>query len=186
MKTRIALVVATLVVGAGLTTSAAAQEGFALKAHYLFNSSAINQARTDTLPASDGISVGAELVLPLGIGVGISAYMAGGVSEFDVETSSLTVLAEANYFLDLPLLPVSPYAGVHAGLGQFSREDVNDPRAPNLEDDRTQLGFQVGVRFQPIRLLGVDAQYRRVSHSAAAGQDGSLSRSQVLIGVTLF
>lgn len=92
-----------------------------------------------------------------------------GVPEFNLKTSSFTILAEANYFLDLSLLPVSPYAGVHAGLGQFSRENVDHPRAPDIEDDRTQLGFRVGIRFQRIRLLGVDARYRRVSHSAAAG-----------------
>jgi hypothetical protein len=118
--------------------------------------------------------------------VGVSGYTSGGVTDQEVETSSLTVLAEANYFLNLPLLPVSPYAGVHAGLGRFSKEDLDDPQAPEFEDTRTQLGFQVGVRVQLGSLLGLDAQYRRVSTSAAENQDSGFDRNQYLVGVTLF
>jgi hypothetical protein len=171
---------------AGTAASAPAQQGFALKGHYIFNSSAVNDDRTDEIPESSGISVGAEMVLPFGIGVGVSGYTGSGVSDLDVETTSLTALAEANYFLRLPLLPVSPYAGVHAGLGRFSKEDLEDPQAPDVEDTRTQLGFQLGVRVQLNSLLGIDGQYRRVSTSAAEGQDGNLERSQYLVGVTLF
>lgn len=170
----------------GCAAAAQAQQGFALKGHYIFNSSAVNADRTDQIPESNGFSIGAELVLPLGIGIGVSGYTASGVSELDVETTSLTVLAEANYFLRLPLLPVSPYAGVHAGLGRFSREDLDDPRAPDVEDTRTELGFQVGVRVQLGPLLGIDGQYRRVSSSAAENQERSLERNQYLLGVTLF
>lgn len=186
MPNRVRTLSVCLALALGCAAPSRAQQGFALKGHYVFNSSAVNDDRTDRIPESDGFSIGAELVLPLGIGVGVSGYTASGVSELDVETSSLTALAEANYFLRLPLLPVSPYAGVHAGLGRFSREDLDDPRAPNVEDTRTQLGFQVGVRVQLGPLLGIDGQYRRVSHSAAENQEGSLERSQYLLGVTLF
>ncbi|HEU0079020.1 MAG TPA: outer membrane beta-barrel protein, partial [Longimicrobiaceae bacterium] len=170
----------------GSAAGAHAQQGFALKGHYIFNSSSVNEERADTLPDASGVSIGAEFVLPLGIGVGVSGYAAGGATDQDVETSALTVLAEANYFLNLPLLPVSPYAGVHAGLGRFSKEDLNDPQAPDIEDTRTQLGFQVGVRVQLGSMLGLDAQYRRVSTSAAENQGGDLERNQYLVGVTLF
>ncbi|HEX2190312.1 MAG TPA: outer membrane beta-barrel protein [Longimicrobiaceae bacterium] len=186
MSNRVRTLALSCALALGCAAAAQAQQGFALKGHYIFNSSAVNEDRTDRIPETDGFSVGAELVLPLGIGVGVSGYTASGVSELDVETSSLTAIAEANYFLRLPLLPVSPYAGVHAGLGRFSREDLDDPQAPEIEDTRTQLGFQVGVRLQLGPLLGIDGQYRRVSSSAAEDQEGSLERNQYLLGVTLF
>lgn len=165
---------------------AAAQSGFALKGHFVYNGAARSAVEADTLPQSNGFSVGAELVLPLGIGVGVSGYAANGTSDFDVETSSLVVLAEANYFLNLPLLPVSPYAGVHAGLGRYTRETADDLDDAEIRDDRTQLGYQLGVRVQLNSLLGLDAQYRRVSVSAAEDQDEGLDRNQYLVGVTLF
>jgi hypothetical protein len=186
MSNRIRTAQFSLLLVLGSAAAAHAQQGFALKGHYIFNSSTFNEERADTLPDADGISLGAEFVLPFGIGVGVSGYTSGGVTDQDVETSSLTVLAEANYFLNLPLLPVSPYAGVHAGLGRFSKEDLNDPQAPEIEDTRTQLGFQVGVRVQLGSLLGLDAQYRRVSTSAADNQDSGFDRNQYLVGVTLF
>ena len=186
MQKRIRTALLSLLLVLGSAGAAHAQQGFALKGHYIFNSATVNEERGDTLPDASGFSIGAELVLPLGIGVGVSGYTSGGVTEQDVETSSLTVLAEANYFLKLPLLPVSPYAGVHAGLGRFSKEDLNDPQAPEIEDTRTQLGFQVGLRVQLGSLLGLDAQYRRVSTSAAENQGSGLDRNQYLVGVTLF
>lgn len=161
----------------------AAQQGFALKGHFLYNSSAREGAREE-VPAANGISLGAEVVLPLGLGLGISGYAAGGGDRFFNDNgSTLTALAEANYFLKLPLIPIAPYAGVHAGLGRITSRDTSE-----LLRDRTlsQLGFQLGVRIQPISLLGFDAQYRRVSNSAAEGQSGSLERNQFLLGITLF
>jgi hypothetical protein len=182
MKMRIrGLLVGSLLVGAAIP--AQAQQGFALKGHFLYNSSAREGAR-DSIPAANGFSLGAEMVLPLGIGVGVSGYAAGGADRFfNDEGSSLVGLAEANYFLKLPLIPLAPYAGVHAGLGRITRRDTSE-----LLRDRTltQLGFQVGVRVQPISLLGFDAQFRRVSRSAAEGQSGSLERNQILVGITLF
>ena len=186
MQNRIRSPLFSLLLVLGTAAAGHAQQGFALKGHYIFNASAVNEERADTLPDASGVGIGAEFVLPLGIGVGVSGYAAGGATGQDVETSALTVLAEANYFLRLPLLPVSPYAGVHAGLGRFSKEDLDDPQAPDIEDTRTQLGFQVGVRVQLGSLLGLDAQYRRVSTSAAENQGGDLERSQYLVGVTLF
>lgn len=166
-----------------------AQDGFALKGFYIFNSTTAEEgARADELPTEDGYGLGLEMVLPFGLGLGVSGYTAGETDEFDTETTELTVIADANYFLDLPVLPVSPYAGVHAGLGVLAREDLTDPsREIDIEDKtRSQLGFQVGVRFQPISLIGIDAQWRRMSTSASQNQDGRLERDQFLIGVTLF
>lgn len=175
--------IGVLVVGLILCAQpAAAQQGFALKGHYLYNSSA--RIVGDSLPEANGLSVGAEVVFPLGIGIGVSGYAAGGWDDvFDGPGSSLIGLAEANYFLRLPLLPVAPYVGVHAGLGRSRERGVNG----TLRDtDRNQLGVQVGLRIQPVRMFGLDAQFRRVSNSAAEGQSGSLTRDQILVGITLF
>lgn len=176
------LVAAALALTAG---TAQAQSGFALKGHYLFNAS---DADEDQTPAADGFSVGAELVLPFNLGVGVSAYTTGSARDVDEEATAFGVLAEANYFIDLPLLPVTPYVGVHGGLGQYTIEDVSGGNAeePEFEDSRTQLGWQVGARFQLNSLLGLDAQYRRVSESASESQGGDLERNQFLLGVTIF
>jgi opacity protein-like surface antigen len=178
-----------LLAAAALTAAAApvsAQSGFALKGHFLYNQSTAEEAdRTDDLPSEDGFSLGAEFVLPMNIGVGVSAYANGRAREADVETQSFGLLAEANYFFDLPILPITPYAGVHAGLGRFTYEDIGSAE-PEIEDSRTQLGFQVGLRWQLTRMFGIDAQYRRVSDSASDSQSIDLERNQVLVGVTLF
>ncbi len=172
---------------AAAATPLSAQEGFALKGHYIFNESTADDATTEQIPAEDGIGLGAEYVFPFGLGIGVSGYTSDGMDEFDAETSEVTVLGEANYFLSFPLLPVSPYVGVHAGVGSFDREELENNPEFNLEDTtRTQLGWQIGVRFQPISLVGIDAQYRRMSTSADEGQDDSFERNQFLLGVTLF
>ncbi|HET6229597.1 MAG TPA: outer membrane beta-barrel protein [Longimicrobiaceae bacterium] len=164
-------------------TQARAQQGFALKGHFLYNS---NKVSRDSIPTKDGFDVGAEYVLPFGIGVGVTGYTTGKASEATHSATSYGVLAEANYFLKLPLIPLAPYAGVHAGLGRYTVEDLQSPSTPKFHDNRNQLGFQVGVRSQLTSMFGVDAQYRRVSQSAADNQDGRLSRNQVLVGITLF
>ena len=177
-------IVPLLVAGALALTAgtAQAQSGFALKGHYLFNAS---DAEEDQTPAADGFSVGAEFVLPFSVGVGVTAYTTGSARDVDTKASAFGVLAEANYFIDLPLLPVTPYVGVHGGLGQYTIDEVDDAD-PEFEDSRTQLGWQVGARMQLNSLLGLDAQYRRVSESAAESQGGDLERNQILIGVTVF
>lgn len=165
-----------------------AQDGFALKGFYIFNSTtAEDGARAEELPTEDGYGLGVEMVLPFGLGLGVSGYVAGETNEFDIETTEATVIAEANYFFSLPLIPIRPYAGVHAGLGTLAREDLNSDVEIDIEDKtRNQLGFQLGLRFQPISLIGLDAQWRRMSTSAAESQGGRLERDQFLIGVTLF
>ena len=179
-----------LLVGATLAAAhapLAAQSGFALKGHYILNSSTADAAREDRqIPSADGIGLGAELVLPFGLGIGVSGYTAGETSDLDIETSELTVLGEANYFLRLPILPISPYAGIHAGLGVLSRDDVTDPDFEIQDKTREQFGYQLGVRLQATSLIGIDAQWRRMSTSADEGQEDSLERDQVLIGITLF
>lgn len=169
---------------AGASQQAAAQQGFALKGHYLFNEATV-EGRDGEIPENDGFSLGAEYVLPMGLGIGVTGYTTGDVSDEDIRTRSFGVLAEANYFFDLPIIPITPYVGVHAGLGQYTYEDETS-LDPEIKDDRNELGFQLGARWQVSQLIGLDAQYRRVSQSAFADQDGRLDRNQFLVGVTLF
>lgn len=186
MKKALLLLVGVSLAGAAAAT-VEAQSGFALKGHYILNSSTASTARQDRqLPSGDGLGIGVEYVLPFGLGLGVSGYMAGDTDDVDLQTNELTVLGEANYFFRLPVLPISPYVGLHAGLGKLSRENVTNPAFQIEDRTRSQFGYQVGLRLQASSLIGFDAQWRRMSTSAAAGQDGSLERDQVLLGVTLF
>jgi hypothetical protein len=167
-----------------------AQSGPALKAHYVFNQSKIDDARgsgfTD-IPSADGFSVGVEYVLPIGIGIGATAYTEGKATEVDTRTSSFAVVAEANYFAKLPIIPLRPYAGIHAGIGRYTIEDVSGgPATPSIKDSRTQLGYQLGVRWQLTPIVGIDGQFRHVSDSASEDQSPDLERNQFLIGITIF
>lgn len=178
-----------LVAGVALSSMAAlpveAQSGFALKGHYIINSSAAEEAEENRqLPDADAFGLGAEYVLPFGLGVGISGYTAQ--SDEDFESREFTILGEANYFLKLPLLPIAPYVGVHAGLGMLDRDNVSDPSLQIQDKNRSQLGYQLGVRFQLTDMVGLDAQWRRMSTSADEGQGDRLERNQVLLGVTVF
>lgn len=167
-----------------------AQDGFALKAGYVFNQSKIDDARSsgfESVPSPDGFSVGAEYVLPMGIGIGATAYTEGSARNVDAKTTSFAVLAEANYFAKLPIIPIRPYVGVHAGVGRYTIEDVQGgPTNPEIKDSRTQLGFQLGARWQVTQMFGVDAQYRHVSDQASKDQSPDLERNQFVVGVTLF
>ncbi|HEX8695284.1 MAG TPA: outer membrane beta-barrel protein [Longimicrobium sp.] len=182
----------TLLAAAALACGAAdglrAQSGFALKGHYVFNQSKVDDARDsgfEDIPSSDGFSLGAEFVLPLGIGVGIAGYTEGKATEFNTETSSFGVIGEANYFYKIPILPVSAYAGLHAGLGRYTIDEVGDT-SPKIEDSRTQLGFQLGVRVQATRNFAIDGQFRHMSDSASESQSPDLERNQFWIGVAIF
>lgn len=175
--------------GLGLMTAgvsqAAAQDGFALKGGAVFNRSSVDsEGRKLDLSDAAGWSLGAEVVLPLGLGVGISGYTSGSPNSFDVSEGSLLVLGEANYFLKLPMFPVAPYAGLHVGLGTYTLDDVENRVRPEV--DFGDLGYQLGVRFQATPVVGIDAQFRRVSGSLAGEQDASFENNQVLIGITVF
>ena len=185
MKKALTFAAAALLLG-GSAASLNAQQGFALKGHLLFNKSTADEANDPRdVPDEDGFGIGAELVLPMGIGIGLSAYTTGKASSADFETQSFGGLAEANSFLGLPVIPIAPYAGLHAGLGRYTVDDLDDPD-PEIEDSRTELGWQIGARLQLTRMFGIDAQYRQVSASASEEQSPDLERKQVLVGITVF
>lgn len=179
------ILMSALALGAAGAVPVAAQSGFALKGSAVFNSSSVETSGTDLdLDDSRGFNVGAEFVLPMGVGVGVSGYTAGSPNDFDTSEGSLIMLGELNYFFNLPLLPITPYAGVHVGLGSYDLADVQGRVTPDV--DFGDRGWQVGLRFQPIPLIGIDAQYRRVSGSLEEGQDSEFETNQVLLGITLF
>lgn len=179
------IVLTALGLAFGAAGTAQAQSGFALKGSMLFSSSSVEDEGTELdYEDSMGFNIGAEYVLPMGIGIGVAGYTAGSPDDFDFSEGSFIALGEANYFLSLPFLPVSPYVGAHVGLGTVELGDIEN--TPRPEVDFGDLGFQVGVRFQPLEMVGIDAQYRRVSGSLQAEQDPDFSSNQVLIGITLF
>jgi hypothetical protein len=168
----------------GLADSAEAQSGFSLKANSIFNRQP--DAGESRVPTAAGLGVGAELVLPGGLGVGVSAYSGGPLNTLHRDASSTLVLGEANYFVPIPLIPIRPYAGVHAGLGSYRHSDLADAERPRFKDDVSQLGYQVGLRIRLGRTLALDGQLRRVSTWLSAEQGERFSREQVLIGITVF
>jgi hypothetical protein len=168
-----------------IAAPATAQDGLALKLGGVFNSSTVEERETDLrLADAAGWNVGAEYVFPGGWGVGLSGYTTGSPDAFDTSRGSLVVLADLNYFFRLPLLPLAPYAGLHVGLGTYTMQDVQDGARPRV--DFGDRGYQFGVRFQPTSILGIDAQFRRVSGSLADEQEVEFETRQFVLGVTLF
>jgi opacity protein-like surface antigen len=187
MKRTALLALAAFCLAAAHGRQAQAQSGFALKGHFIVNASSAEDAQENReIPTADGFDVGAEYILPFGVGLGVSGYTASEKDSDFGDTREFTVLAEANYFLRLPLLPLAPYAGIHAGLGQLSRDNVSDPDLEIQDKSRSQIGYQIGIRFQPTATIGIDGQWRHMSTSAASGQSGRFERNQVLLGVALF
>ena len=179
------VILSTLALAFGAAGAAEAQSGFALKGGLLFNSSSVEAEGQDlNIEDSKGFNVGVEYVLPFGIGIGVTGYTAGSPEDFDFSEGSLITLGEINYFVNVPTLPISPYVGAHTGLGAVEISEVEDMPVPEV--DFGDLGFQVGVRIQPHPMLGIDAQYRRVSGSLRQLQAAEFESNQFLIGITLF
>lgn len=120
------------------------------------------------------------------LGVGLYGYSVGRVNSFDSDTTKVVLVAEANYYVPVPELRVAPYIGVHTHLGTFDRSFFKDPSFPRPKDGLDELGYQIGVRFKPFSLVGVDVQWRRQSESAWEDQSDFLERNQILVGVVLF
>jgi len=183
-KVRIAPAIAALLVLV-IGSPAVAQDGFGLKLGGVFNSSTVEARETDLRPSdAAGWNLGLEYVLPGGLGLGVSGYTTGSPTHFDTSEGSLVVLADLNYFLRIPLLPIAPYLGLHVGLGTYRLQDVQDGVRPQV--DFGDRGYQFGVRFQPTAIFGLDAQLRQVSGSIAGSQDSSFETRQIVLGVTLF
>jgi hypothetical protein len=170
---------------------AAAQSGFGLKAHLVYNASTAQTFRDepDSSLGSDfaGFNLGGEYMLPFGLGIGLTGTASGDPRDTDRATVFM-VLAEANYYLDIPMLPVRPFVGAHIGLGSWSwdvRDELVD--GDGFSDlERAKLGWQLGVRVNLPGPLSIEGMYRRMSASAAEAQDPGFEADQVLLGIRLF
>lgn len=120
------------------------------------------------------------------LGLGLYGYTAGQAQSFDSETTPVIVVAEANYFLPVEALRIAPYAGVHTALGEFTKDYLKAPHLPKPQDGLREIGYQVGLRFRPLPLVGLDVQWRKQSRFAQDNQDASLEATQVLVGFTVF
>ena len=153
---------------------AGAQSGFALKGGLVFNSSTVDDQGTGLrLSDAAGWNLGAEVVLPVGLGVGITGYSAGSPDDFDTRHGSFVVLGEANYFLRLGFIPLTPYGGVHVGLGSYALDERDDWHRPEV--DFGDVGYQFGVRFQP---RSIEGAFRRGWPLLAANQGRRTLRHQ--------
>jgi hypothetical protein len=158
--------------------------GIKLRGNYHINQSTASDKQ------ENGFGAGLEIV-GNHIGIGLYGFTQGKTSEFDKETSVVSAVLEANYFYPIERLRLAPYAGVHTGLGQFTSEYFDDPFFPKPQDSFKDLGYQVGLRFKPIPVIGLDVQWRRSSASLVSWQDENggenpLERNQFLVGITLF
>jgi hypothetical protein len=170
---------------------ASAQSGFGLKAHLVYNASTAQTFRDepDSSLGSDfaGFNLAGEFMLPFNLGIGIAGTASGDPRDTDRATVFM-VLAEANYYLDLPALPIRPFVGAHIGLGSWSwdvrDELVGEDGFSDLE--RAKLGWQLGVRVNLPGPLAIEGMYRRMSASAAEAQDPGFESNQVLLGIRLF
>jgi hypothetical protein len=168
-----------------------AQSGFGLKAHLVYNASTAQTFRDepDSSLGSDfaGFSLGGEYMLPFSLGLGITGTASGDPRDTDRATVFM-VLAEANYYLDIPALPIRPFVGAHIGLGSWSW-DVRDElvEGDGFSDlERAKLGWQLGVRVDLPGPLSIEGMYRRMSASAKQAQDPGFESNQVLVGIRLF
>jgi hypothetical protein len=158
--------------------------GIKLRGNYHVNRSAV-QTASERPTQEDGYGFGLE-INGKHLGIALYGFGSGRLSEYEAETSPVIVVAEANYFVPIERLRLAPYAGVHTALGEFTKTYFDDPHFPRPQDGVPALGYQFGVRFKPIPVIGLDAQWRRQSAFAATAQDPSLERNQVLVGITLF
>lgn len=182
--------VAVLLAGVWPAAPAAAQTGLGLKAHLVYNASTARtfQDDRDRTSAGDfvGFNLGAEYLLPFGVAVGVSGYASGDPRDTDRATVFM-VLAEANYHVELPMLPITPFAGAHIGLGTFSWDVRDEALNGDFGDlDRARLGWQLGLRVRLLRGLAVEGQYRRLSARAESSLNPGFEADQVLLGVRLF
>jgi hypothetical protein len=108
-----------------------AQSGFALKGHYVFNSSTVHDTRSSgfqSVPSPDGFSLGAEYVLPFGLGIGASAYAEGNGT--DLSARSFQVGAR---------LQLTSLLGIDGQYRHVSDAASKD-QSPDLERNQFLLG----------------------------------------------
>jgi hypothetical protein len=158
--------------------------GIKFRGNFHFNQSRADGA-SEVPKGENGYGVGMEII-GKNIGMGLYGFAEGKTDSFDAEATRVHAALELNYFLPIQRIRLAPYAGVHTGLGSFDKKWTEAPTVPKPQDGFRSLGYQVGFRFKPIPVIGVDAHWRRQSASIAGAQGATLERDQVLIGITLF
>lgn len=153
-----------------------------IKGHHIFDRSTFRVEEGSISEPKSGFGAGLEYVLQNGIGLAMTGYTAGRISEFDSNSATVVIIAEVNYFLRMRPLRLAPYFGAHTGLGTIRKGDSS---FPSLRDNVAELGYQAGVRFQPWIYFGIDAQIRWVSDAARQDQGSAFERTQVLLGITI-
>jgi hypothetical protein len=156
--------------------------GIKLRGNVHFNRAVLDSPDFD---ARNAYGVGAEYV-GRQLGVGLYGYTDGSSPSALTDTTTVYVVAEVNYYLPIEELRLAPYLGIHSHLGNFDRSWFDDPSLPRPQDGIDSLGYQIGIRYKPLPILSVDAQWRQQSQSVWDHQQGFLERNQILLGVVLF
>ena len=179
----------TLIVGVALLLAAAPVEaqksfnsGFNLHGNFHFNRSTV-QTVGDVRQAEHGYGVGLELS-GRNLAGGLYGFAVGRPRAYDTAETAVHAVLEGNYYIPIESLRLAPFAGVHTGLGSFTSGYFDDPFLPRPQDGLGDIGFQFGVRFQPLQNLGVEAQWRQ--HAESVFVSAESERRQVLLGVVLF
>jgi hypothetical protein len=175
---------ATAQQASGVDSGYSFNSGIKFRGNFHFNKSRAEGA-SEVPQGENGYGVGLEMI-GRNIGIGLYGFAEGKTDTFDAEQTQVHAAAEVNYFVPIQRIRFAPYVGVHTGLGSFDKAYLDAPSVPKPQDGFRALGYQLGFRFKPIPVLGVDAQWRRQSKSIAEAQGVGLERDQILVGVTLF
>lgn len=156
--------------------------GIKLRGNFHLNQSS---ASADLNQSENGYGAGLEII-GHHIGIGLYGFTEGQTGSFSEDETAFSFVFEANYFYPIQRFRIAPYVGAHTGLGTYTKDYFSEPKFPRPQDGFRDLGYQVGIRFKPIPVIGLDAQWRRQSNSTARSQGESLERNQFLVGITLF
>lgn len=162
-------------------------QGIQLIAHRAF----ANESASDVIdggwsdnPYAEGALLGLD-ISGKNLGIGVSAYSGGDpTADFgEIMARGLGITGEVNYFLRLPMR-FSPYVGAVVPFAVMTEEDgftLREFGGFGLGD----LGWQIGLRWKPIPIVGLDLRTRALRGEYATGEEGGSSR-QWLLGLTLF
>jgi hypothetical protein len=158
--------------------------GLKLRGSFHFNSSTVDVGSPDFSQPEAGYGAGLE-INGRNLGFALYGYTPGQTRSFDSQNTPVIVVLEGNYFVPIQRIRVAPYLGTHTSLGVFTKDYFSDAFFPRPQDGLRHLGYQAGVRFKPIPLVGLDLQWRRQS-AAAAQAAPEFERSQFMAGLTIF
>ncbi|HUE95524.1 MAG TPA: hypothetical protein VMN39_02645, partial [Longimicrobiaceae bacterium] len=181
----ILLTAALLLAAAPLAAQKSAfTSGIHLHGNFHFDRSTVERVG-DVRQPEHGYGLGLELS-GANLGVGLYGFALGRAASFQRDSTPIYAVLEGNYYLPIESLRLAPFVGVHTGLGVFTRDYFDDPFLPAPRDGLGKLGYQAGVRFQPLPLVGVQAEWRQHASSVYDGIASASERRQILVGIVLF